>query len=186
MNIKNSIWQKLDDKLLYKTRVFDLHVQRMKRTDSSYEDDFFYLVAPDWVNIVPITPKKEVVMVRQFRHGIDEQSLETPGGIIDPGSTPIDTAIRELTEETAYVSPEIISLGKISPNPALLNNYCHIFAALDVLPEGNQDLEVSEDIVVELVPLKKIPQLIQSEEICHSIVSTAFFLLWAKMPELFS
>lgn len=186
MNIKNSIWQKLDDKLLNKTRVFDLRVQRMKRTDNSYEDDFFYLAAPDWVNIVPITPNKEIVMVRQFRHGIDEQSLETPGGIIDPGSTPLETAIRELSEETSYVSKEIISLGKISPNPALLNNYCHIFAAMNVLPAGKQELEVSEDIIVELFPLKSIPQLIQSGEINHSLVSTAFFLLWAKMPELFS
>lgn len=185
MNNKNSIWQKLDDKLLNKTRVFDLRVQRMKRMDSPYEDDFFYLDAPDWVNIVPITPNKEVVMVRQFRHGIDEQSLETPGGIIDSGSTALETAIRELTEETAYLSKEIIPLGKISPNPALLNNYCHIFAALNVLPDGKQNLEASEDIIVELVPLKNIPQLIQNEEICHSLVSTAFFLLWAKMPELF-
>lgn len=185
MKNKNSIWQKLDDKLLNKTRVFDLRVQRMKRTDVDYEDDFFYLDAPDWVNIIPITPEKEIIMVRQFRHGIDEQSLETPGGIIDPGLTPLEAAIRELSEETAYHSDEIISLGKISPNPALLNNYCHIFAALNVKKVGHQDLEISEDIIVETVPLKDIPKLIQLSEVNHSLVSTAFFLLWAKMPELF-
>ena len=178
-------WTTLDDQLLNETRVFDLRVRRMRPPDNSFEDDFFYIHSRDWVNIVPITPDKQVVLVEQFRHGIHRPSLETPGGIID--STDLDpraTAVRELEEETGYRPREVISLGSIHPNPAMLNNTCHLFLALDVEKTGTQNLEPSEDITIQLRPLLEIPNLIRTGAISHALVASAFLMIWTQFPEL--
>lgn len=184
-NISNRIWTRLDDRLLQKTRVFDLRVQKMRSPDESYEDDFFYIHSPDWVNVVPLTPDKNVIFVEQFRHGVRAQSLETPGGIVDsPDDDPRNTAVKELSEETGYVAPELVHLGSIHPNPAMLTNRCHIYFAENATPDAVQNLEPAEDIHLHVIPLKEVPKLIQTGAISHALVVSAFFLLWAQRPDL--
>ena len=180
-------WTILDDRLLQKTRVFDLRVQRMKSLSGPYEDDFYYIHTADWVNVLAITPERKLVLVKQFRHGVNLVSLETPGGMVDDGKgDPKQTAIRELSEETGYVAPELLHLGTLHPNPAMLTNQCHVYLALDAQPKESQHLDPSEDITVHLAPLSEVPAMIQRGEISHSIVSAALFLLWMKRPELFA
>ncbi|MFN8390182.1 MAG: NUDIX hydrolase [Bdellovibrionota bacterium] len=182
---KRPLWTRLDDRLLQKTRVFDLRAQRMRSGDGSYEDDFFYIETPDWVNVIAITPDQQVVLVRQYRHGINEFSLETPGGMVDKEAEDHrDTAMRELSEETGYSSNNVTFLGSIRPNPAMLTNHCHVYLAADATLASGQNLDPSEDITVELAPLADIPEMIRSGKIVHSIVSAAFFLLWIQKPEL--
>jgi ADP-ribose pyrophosphatase len=67
------------------------------------ERDFVVIASADWCNVIAVTPDGKLVLVRQFRFGIEEFSLEIPGGIIDPGETPVAAAVRELREETGYV-----------------------------------------------------------------------------------
>ena len=55
--------------------------------------------APDWVNVVALTPDHRLVLVRQFRYGTDDFSLEIPGGIIEAGEDCIAAGVRELREE---------------------------------------------------------------------------------------
>ena len=170
--------------MLQKTRVFDLHAQRMRSPDGNYEDDYFYIRTADWVNIIPITVDEQVVLVRQYRHGINEFSLETPGGMVDAGEKdPSLTAARELAEETGYVPKKVEHLGTLRPNPAMLTNQCHVYLATGVELSGKQNLEISEDITVHLVPLREIPEMIVRGEIVHSIVAAAFFLLWTAHPD---
>ncbi len=176
-------WTKLDDRLLQKTRVFDLRAKRMRSPDGAYEDDFFYVESRDWVNILPVTTDGQLVMVKQFRFGVHAPTLETPGGLVEKND-PFDTAVRELEEETGYVAREMISLGSVHPNPAMLTNRCHVFLALDAVKEKPLNLEPSEDITVHLFPLRDVPKMIQDGEISHAIVAAALFLLWAKRPEL--
>ncbi len=177
-------WRQLDDRLLTKTRVFDLRVQRLQPPNGGPEDDYYYIAARNWVNIIPITTSGEVVLVEQFRHGINQQSLETPGGIIDDDDDPEKTAVRELEEETGYVPQKVLALGVLRPNPALINNTCHVFAGIGCEPRGVQNLEPSEDITVTRVPLESLPGLIHRGEIVHTIVAAALFLLWTRHPEL--
>src|SRR6185437_9773350 len=106
-------WRTLDSERVYNTPIFDLH-RRKSLHPRRGERNFFVLEAPSWVNIIPLTAKREVVMVRQYRHGISGFTLEIPGGMIDPeDASPAVAARREMVEETGYDTAEIISLGRV-------------------------------------------------------------------------
>lgn len=177
-------WEKLDSKLLQKTRVFDVFVRRMRHPDSGYEDDFFFLGASDWANVIALTERQEVVLVRQYRFGVDDFSLEIPGGIVGDEEPPLDAVLRELTEETGYVAPGAESLGVVYPNPALQNNHMHYFLARHVELRHDQSLDPAEDISVHLIPLSEIPQLINEGKILHSLTICAFMRFYAKYAAL--
>ncbi len=159
-------------------RVFDIFRQRMKSPESGSAHDFFVLDAPDWVNVIPLTPDNQVVCVRQYRAGTNTVTLEIPGGMIDPEDpTPTAAAAREMREETGYVADRYESLGAVAPNPAIQSNRCHTLCAVDAYRDGPQNLEGSEVIDVELVDLSDIPSLITTGRITHSLVIAAFYLL---------
>ncbi len=138
------------------------------------EHDFYIIESRDWVNIIPVTPDQQVVMIRQYRHGSREVTLEIPGGLIEPGDTPQEAAFRELLEETGYQSEEWMKIGEVNPNPALFNNRCYTYLALNAKKTKAPSPDQTEDIEVVLVPLFDIPELIQKGIIDHAIVISAF------------
>ncbi|MBX5481429.1 MAG: NUDIX hydrolase [Myxococcaceae bacterium] len=137
----------------------------------------------DWVNIIAYTLDEQVVLIRQFRFGIWQNTLEIPGGMVDPGEDPADAALRELEEETGFVPSKMVPLGFIHPNPALQTNRCHLFLALGCDAAGERHLDAGEDIEVVLTPRARIPDLLRNGEITHALVLAAFMkerLYWDK------
>jgi ADP-ribose pyrophosphatase len=177
-------WRTLTNERVYTTPIFDLH--RRKSAHANRGDrDFYVLEAPAWVNIIPLTPRREVVMVRQFRHGISGFTLEIPGGMIDPEDrSPAVAGRREMIEETGYDGDEIIALGKVHPNPAIQPNLCYSFFAPKVRsvtgPHANPG--GSEETEVMLVPLTSIKRLIASGKITHALVIAAFAFFHVYNP----
>jgi len=106
--LKPRRWKTVRSEPVYRTPIFDLHRRRSQHPHRG-ERDFFVLEAPNWVNIIPLTPRHEVVMVRQYRHGIASFTLEIPGGMVDPDDlSPRAAARREMIEETGYDSARIV------------------------------------------------------------------------------
>lgn len=134
------------------------------------------LAAPDWVNVIAVTTDDEVVLIRQFRFGSWRNELEIPGGMLDPGEDAATAAVRELEEETGFVPGETRLLGVSRPNPAFLDNRLHSYLCTGCTRAHQGRQESSEDIRVELVPRAKIPELIRSGQIDHSLVLVAFLL----------
>lgn len=130
----------------------------------------------DWVNVIPVTREGQIVLVRQFRFGIWRDTLEIPGGMIDPGEAPEHAAARELEEETGYRAQRLVPLGSIHPNPAVQTNRCHSFLALDCEQVHDGRPDESEDIQVVLAAREQIPELILNGEISHALVAVAFLL----------
>ena len=174
-------WERISRKLLQKTIVFDLYVERLRSPRNNAEDDFYFIETVDWVNIIALTPDKQVVLVDQYRLGSREVSLELPGGMLgDPNEDPKEAALRELVEESGYQAKDAEYLGYVYPNPAIQTNRCHLYFAKNVEKVGELQQDHLEDIVVRLKPLKEIPKLIDKEEITHTLMVSAFMRLVAR------
>ncbi len=168
-------WDVLSTRYDRTFRVFRLRTDRARSPRTGRDHDFFILESPTWVNVIPLTGKGEVVLVRQYRHGTREVTLEIPGGVVEEGDTPDGAARRELREETGWREERMISLGYVLPNPAIQNNRCYTFLAENVVPAGAQEQDDKEDIEVVLRPLADIPGMIRDGEIRHSLVVAAFY-----------
>jgi ADP-ribose pyrophosphatase len=142
---------------------------------------FWRIEAAAWVNVVPLTEDGHVVMVRQWRHGSREVTLEIPGGIVDPGETPLGAAARELLEETGYGGGVLDAIGSANPNPALFSNEVHTFRARGVRRIGEIQNSAREETTVELVPLADLDRRLRDGEIRHALVVAA--LLWFRLAE---
>jgi ADP-ribose pyrophosphatase len=173
--MKPEPWTIVSSNLDKSYRVFGLRTDHARSPRTGQSHDFFVMESSSWVNIIPLTPKKEVVMVRQYRHGTREITLEIPGGLVEHQDDPETAALRELREETGYTAVSAVSLGYVHPNPAIQNNRCYTFLAEDCAPAGGQQQDEKEDIEVVLIPLHDIPRLIQAGVITHALVIAAFY-----------
>ncbi|MBK8433844.1 MAG: NUDIX hydrolase [Chloroflexi bacterium] len=172
-----SKWTKIKQERLHHYKVVSVRADTAVSPRTGATHTFYVIESPDWINIIPLTADNQVVMIRQYRHGNDEITLEVPGGIIDEGETPQEAAERELREETGYASDDVIPTGTVAPNPALFNNTCHSFLARNARLVGEQEFDGTEDIAIELVPLADIPQLIRTGQISHALTINAFYFL---------
>jgi 8-oxo-dGTP pyrophosphatase MutT (NUDIX family) len=181
--VKIKPWQRLDTEMVYTCRVFSLRRDRSRSPRTGSDHDFFVLEACDWVNVLPLTRDGRVVMVRQYRHGVGDFTLEIPGGMVDDEDpSPLVAARREMVEETGWDSPDLVDLGADHPNPAIQGNRLHTFAALDVDELHATHYDTTEETEVELVALDEIPRLVASGVISHALVISAFYLfdLWQR------
>lgn len=170
------LWETLETTLLADLKIFSAKAVRRKHPKRDAVGTFYVLDSAEWVNIIPLTQDKHVVMIRQYRHGTNAITLEVPGGLIERGEDPREAGMRECREETGYAAPEAaLLLGINEPNPAFMNNQCHSFLWQHCVPTQAQAFDEFEDIEVELVPLGAIPRLIADGTIKHSLTLTAFF-----------
>jgi len=170
-------WRRLGRERIYRCRIFDLDRVRFRPGDGRGDRDYFVVESSDWINVIPLTDDRRVVMVRQFRCGIDDFTLEIPGGMCDPGESPQDAAARELREETGYACRRLMPLGWVHPNPAIHANRCHTYLAEGAFVDGEPRPDPYEDLEVEIVPLDEVPTLIRDGTITHSLVISAFHRL---------
>lgn len=172
-------WKVSKSEILNTTRVFTLRQDRSTSPITGEEHNFYVLEAPEWVNMIAITKSNKLVLIRQFRHGTRSVTLEIPGGMVDPGETPMESARRELLEETGYSSKKWRQIGAVHPNPAIQSNMCHTFLALDAVKMQDPELEGTEDIEVSLCGEDEMDKLVSEAQITHSLVAVAFY--WYKL-----
>ena len=173
-------WKIISTKRNELIKFFNLRTDRAVSPRTDLPHDFYVLESSGWINVIPLTPQDDVILIRQYRHGIQGFTLEIPGGLIEHGDTPEGAAARELYEETGYRAKEMIFLGSVHANPAILNNICYTYIARDVYPAGKQDLDDSEDIEIVIKPLAEIPKLIKEGEITHSLILAAFYRFYME------
>ena len=132
---------------------------------------YYILEYPDWVQIVAVDTDGNVVMVRQYRHGIARTSLELPAGRVDAeDGSPLVTAARELLEETGYASNEPLRLlATLSPNTATHANRTHTVLARNVSRIAEPALDPTEAIAVELVPKEEALRRALAGEVMQSM-----------------
>ena len=168
---------------VHQTRVFTLLEQHSSSMINPEKKGMFSVLrAPDWVNVIALTPDDQVVMIRQYRQGTQDITLEIPGGMVDPGEDFMTAGLRELKEETGGIGHLPEQIGVVAPNPAIQQNHCGTILVRDVVL-GEQSLEGNEEIEVVLYPLSDVPSLIRTGQITHSLVIAAFHLYHLHMTD---
>jgi 8-oxo-dGTP pyrophosphatase MutT (NUDIX family) len=145
--------------------------------------DFFVINAPDWVNVLALTPDGRIVLVRQFRYGTNDFSVEIPGGVIDLGEDPVAAGLRELREETGYAGTGARLLGTVHPNPAMQSNRCHLVLVENARQTAELDWDPDEEFDIMTMPVDEVYELAYRGGITHAMVLDALLLfspVWAK------
>jgi ADP-ribose pyrophosphatase len=175
-------WQRVGSVRERDYRIFSVRQDRFVSPRTGQAHDFVVLESADWVTVLPVTTVGCLVMVRQYRHGTDEVTLETPGGLLDAGLSPLEGARHELRQETGYGGGHWVQLGSVAPLPAVFNCHLHVFLALDVVLEGDLQMDPMEDIGVELVSFEEVRAMIARGAIDHAQVMAAVYLyeLWIQ------
>ncbi|HEX6245199.1 MAG TPA: NUDIX hydrolase [Polyangiales bacterium] len=164
-------WTLLEKQLAFQARIFRVVLVRWLLPRTQTEQTFTVIESPDFVNVVALDTQGNFVMIRQFRLGTERFTLETPGGMIDPGEHPRDTAERELYEESGYRPERITSLGFVETNPAIFNNRAHLFLAEGCARVGSQVLDEGEDIEVLTVPHDEVLAMLYDGRIRHALTA---------------
>ena len=170
-------WTVLETEFLQDCAVFSVSRTLAKSPRTGESHSFYRIDSGEWVNIVPITPRGEVVLVKQYRHGLKGFTVETPGGMVDRGETPMEAAGRELLEETGYRAAEIVPLGGVNPNPALFGNTLHAFLGRDVEKVAEVCNESTEETRVEVVSHEELRRLVSTGAVNHALVMAVLYLL---------
>src|SRR5436190_20192984 len=119
-------WPVISSKPVGDFRIFSIRSDLKRSPRTGREHDFYIIDCVNWVNIIAVTPQRELVMIEQYRHGSNTVELEVPGGMMDPHETSsVAAGERELREETGYVGGHARIIGEIFPNPAIMSNKCY-------------------------------------------------------------
>lgn len=171
-------WRQLGRRELLKTRVFTV-VERENEGPGGRRGRFVSLEAPDWATVVPLVRRGGedcFLMVRQYRHGSDELSIEFPGGVVESGEDPARAAARELEEETGYRALSIRHAGTVSPNPAIMSNRFHVFVAEGLEGADGTDFDENEAIDAFLVPVGEVRAAMGTGQYGHALMAAALLL----------
>jgi ADP-ribose pyrophosphatase len=163
--------------VLASTRVLELRSVHYRHPVRGTERDYVVAHAPGWVNVAAVTPGGELVLVRQFRFGSNDFSLEIPGGVIEAGEDPIAAGVRELAEETGYGGAAARLMGSVRPNPAIMDNLCHFVLVEGAVPSGPVMWDHDEEIEVSTAPVGDVLSWARSGRITHSLTVAALLLL---------
>ena len=162
-------WQVLGSKQLISERWLQLREDHVRLSNGHEIERFHVIHGPDWASVLCVTDASEVVLVRQYRHGIARPSLELPAGVIEPHETPEEAARRELAEETGYASDDWVSIQSVSTEPARHTTQAHFFCARGARPARRPAPEESEVLDLVKVPLADLRRLATDGSIVHGV-----------------
>jgi 8-oxo-dGTP pyrophosphatase MutT (NUDIX family) len=170
-------WTLLDSRTIADYEFVRLQEDWYRFEPTKAEAPFVVCDSADWVLVIALTADEEVVLVRQYRHGVREVVLEVPGGIVDKDESLEQAAVRELREETGFTAERVRVLGKMMPNPAINSASCHVALAEGCHRIAEPSPDPFEKFEVLVRPLAGIPEMIRTGELRHALVIAAFGLM---------
>lgn len=163
-------WECLDQTYLFRRPPWlVLRHQRFRLPTGREIPDYWISEFPPWVNVVAVTASDELVLVRQYRPGLEAVHFELPAGVLE-GDEELETAARrELREETGFGGGRWSVLTRLSANPALQDNLTTTYLAEGVDRVGEPAPEQTEDLRVHLVEVGEAARLIDQGEMIQAL-----------------
>ena len=180
------MWQVLYSEYLFKETWFTIRKEVCKTSEGKIVDPYYVYEFPTWVTALAFTEDGKVILIKQYRHGIQQTIIEVPGGCVD--DTDLDysfAARRELLEETGYEFETMEYLGKISPNPSTNNNWMHMFLAKGGKKVQEPALDHNEELSVFIVTVDELKELLRNQQIPQALHVTTIFYAFMHMGEGF-
>jgi 8-oxo-dGTP pyrophosphatase MutT (NUDIX family) len=177
-------WKTLSSKYISRHKYFTARVDKCEASDGKIVEEYFVVELPKTACALAITEDGEALMVKQYRHPVEEILLELPGGFIDDNESPEVAMKRELMEETGYEFASVEQVGIIAANPGVLNNYTALFLAKGGKQTGKQNLDHNEDIEIVTIPLNELKTMFLENKIVQSLHANCIFYALRKMGEL--
>ena len=163
-------WKVLNSKYIIKEPWCTIRADHVLLSSGTEISEYYVSEYPNWANVIAITKDNQFIMVYQYRHGLQQRFYELPAGICDPSDlSPMDSAKRELLEETGYGNGNWQEIMVNSANPGTHNNYCYCYLATDVEKIDEQHLENTEDLELAVLSLEEVKDLLLNDKIKQSM-----------------
>lgn len=172
-------WEVLASDYLHKEPWCTLRRDRVKVSNGAIIPDYYILEYPNWINVIAITKEGKFLFIYQYRHGLQQYFYELTAGVCDAtDKSPLETAQRELLEETGYGKGDWELLSVLSANPSTHTNLCYCYVATDAEKISEQHLDAAEDLEVVELDLDEVKQLLLDDKIKQSLHAAP---LWKYM-----
>lgn len=173
--LKDMKWETLKSEYLIKRPWLTARKDTVKLPNGVVNDEYYVLEYPDWINVIAITADHRFVFVRQYRHGIDQTNFEIVAGVCEQGEDFLQSAKRELQEETGYAGGTWTKLMDISPNSSTCTNLTHCYLATGVSRVSGQHLDRTEDIEVYLFSEQEVLNMLEQGEIKQALMAAPLY-----------
>jgi ADP-ribose pyrophosphatase len=170
-------WTILNSKMVLDHPWCQVRQDEIKLPNGKVIDDYFVNLKPEVALILPITSNQEIVFVRQYRHAFGDFFIELPAGSFHPEQESAEVAaVRELAEETGYITQQVQKIATLYDKPSKDTNQIHLFLAENVIKAKEQQLDITEEIEVILIPIESVLAKITQGEIAVAGTVAALFL----------
>lgn len=176
---KEMAWKTLSTEYLHRRPWLTVRRDTVELPNGNVYPEYYVLEYPTWINVIAITDEGKFVMVRQYRHGLGITATELCAGVVEVGEDPLDGAKRELLEETGYAGGDWELSMVVSANPGSQNNLTHCYIARGVKKVADQDLDATEDIVVELLSEEEVYEMLVSDNLKQALMCAPLWKYFA-------
>ena len=177
---KDKQWTVLESEYLIRRPWLTARRDWVRLPNGVENNEYYVLEYPDWVNVIALTEDGKFIMERQYRHGLRWTGYEICAGVCEEGETPLESAQRELHEETGFGGGEWMHLMTISPNTSSVNNQCHCLVSRGVKRVSAPHQEATEDISVHFLTVDEVRSLLLHNEIKQALMLAPLWRYFAE------
>jgi ADP-ribose pyrophosphatase len=171
-------WKTSKSEYIHKSPFGNIRKDECELPNGIVIGDYYVNEYSDWLNAVVITKDNQIVLVEQYRYAGEDFFLEVPAGKREGNETLEEGLIREVREETGFISlKKPILLGEFMVNPATQNNKVITYLILDAFKEYEQELDDTEEINIKMVDFEDMGNLIRKNQINTQLfTANAYFM----------